>query len=86
LRDRVEEVPQIQSDESQWTRPQVPSAPSSGVIGPPSTSTGSQMVGTQTTGARASRFQPSVVRSMDETEGHEGTAPQKVTSGERKPR
>jgi hypothetical protein len=41
LRDIVEEVPQIQSDASQGTLPQVPSAPSSGVSGPPSTSTGS---------------------------------------------
>jgi hypothetical protein len=54
LRNRIEEVPQIQSDASHGTQPQVPSAPSSGVTGPPSTSTGSQVVGTQTTGARAS--------------------------------
>jgi hypothetical protein len=44
------------------------------------------VVGTQTTGARASGSQPSVERSMDETEGHEDTAPPEVTSRKKKPR
>jgi hypothetical protein len=42
--------------------------------------------GTQTKSARASGSQTSMVRSMDETEGHEGIAPQEVTSGKKKPR
>jgi hypothetical protein len=58
----------------------MPNAPSSGVIGPPSTSIGSHVVGTHTTSARSSGSQPLVVRYMDETEGHEDTAPPKVTS------
>jgi hypothetical protein len=86
LRDRVEEVPQIQGDASQGTQPQVSSTPSSWVIGPPSTTTRSQVSGTQTTGARASGSHTSMVRSMDEIEGHEVTAPQEVTSGKKKPR
>jgi hypothetical protein len=50
--------------------------PSSGVSGPPSTTAGSQVYGTQTNiGARSSGSQTSMVRSMDETNGHEGTAP-----------
>jgi len=43
LRDRVEEVPQLQSDASQGTQPQVSSTPSSGVTGPPGTVSGSQL-------------------------------------------
>jgi hypothetical protein len=39
LRDRVEEVPQMQDDTSQGTQPQVSITPSSGVTGPPSTTT-----------------------------------------------
>jgi hypothetical protein len=38
----------------------------------------------QTIGARASGSQTSMVRSMDETEGHEDTTPQEVTSGKKK--
>jgi hypothetical protein len=53
LRNRVEEVPQIQSDASQGTQPQVSSTPSLGVTGPPSTTSGSQMPGIQIVGARA---------------------------------
>jgi hypothetical protein len=68
LRDRVEEVPQMQDD-----------TPSSGGTSPPNTATGSWGYGTQTTGSRASGFQTSMVRYMDETKGHEGTAPQEVT-------
>jgi hypothetical protein len=41
LRDRVEEVPQMQSDASQGTQPQVSSTPSSGVTGPLGTTSGS---------------------------------------------
>jgi hypothetical protein len=85
LRDRVEEVPQIQSDASQGTQPQVSSTPSSGVTSPPSTAKGSQMPCIQTRGARASGSQTTLQRSMDETQGHEETAPQEVTSGKRKP-
>jgi hypothetical protein len=86
LRDRVEKIPQMQDDTSQRTQPQVSITPSSGVTGPPSTATGTQVSSTQTTGARASGSQTSMVISMDETEGHEGTTPQEVTSRKRKPR
>jgi hypothetical protein len=68
------------------TQPQVSITSSSRVTGPPSTATGSQVSGTQPTSARASRSQTFMLRSMDETKGHEGTAPQEVTSGKRKPR
>jgi hypothetical protein len=71
LRDRVEEVPQRQVDTSQGTQPWVSITPSSGVTGPPSTATGSQVSGSQNTSVRASGSQTSMVRSMDETEGHE---------------
>jgi hypothetical protein len=64
----------------------VPSAPSLGVTGPPSTSTISQVVGTQTTCAHASESQPLVVRSMDETKENKGASPREVTLGKRKPR
>jgi hypothetical protein len=57
LRDKVEEVPQIQSDASQGTRPQVSSTLSSGVTSPPNTASDSQMPSIQTVGARASGFQ-----------------------------
>jgi hypothetical protein len=46
LRDRVEEVPQIQDDTSQGTQPQVSGTPSSRVTSPPSTVTRSQVFGT----------------------------------------
>jgi hypothetical protein len=83
LRDRVEEVPQIQSDASQGTQPQVSSTPSSGVTGPPSTTSGSQMPGIQTVGARASGSQTTLQRSVDETQGHEETTPQRLLQGRR---
>jgi hypothetical protein len=51
LRDRVEEVPQIQSDASEGTQPQVSSAPVSGVTGSPSTASGSQLPSIQAEGA-----------------------------------
>jgi hypothetical protein len=76
----------MQDDTSQGTQPPVSITESLGVTGPPSTATGSQVSGTQTTGAHASGSQTSMVRSMDEIEGHEGTAPQEVTSRKRKPR
>jgi hypothetical protein len=44
------------------------------------------VVGTQTTSARASGSQNSVVISMDETEEHEDTTPLEVTSGKKKMR
>jgi hypothetical protein len=54
------------------------------VTGPPSTTIGSQVVGTQTIGACASGYQTSMVRSMAKTEGNEGSAQWEVTSGKRK--
>jgi hypothetical protein len=58
----------MQDDTSQGTLPRVSITPSSRLTSPPSTATGSQVSGTQTTGECASV-------SQDETEGHEGTAP-----------
>ena len=74
----------MQDDTSQGTQPQVFITPSLGVTGPHSTSTGSQVSSTDTTSARASRSQTSMVRSMDETEEHEGTSPQEVNLRNRK--
>jgi hypothetical protein len=65
----------MQDDTSQGTQSQVSIIPSSGMTGPPSITTGSQVSSTQTTDARALGSQTSMVRSMYETEGHEGTAP-----------
>jgi hypothetical protein len=56
------------------------------VTGPPNTATGSQIYCIQTGGARASGSQTTLRRSMDETQGHEETAPREVTLGKRKPR
>jgi hypothetical protein len=53
LRDRVQEVSQIQSDASEGTQPQVSSAPVSGVIGSPNTTSGSQLLGIQAEGEDA---------------------------------
>jgi hypothetical protein len=53
-RNRVEEVPQLQSDASQGTQPQVSSTPSSGVTGPPGTGSTSQLLSIQTVGTGAS--------------------------------
>jgi hypothetical protein len=86
LRDRVEEVPHIQSDASSMTQPQVSSTPSLGAIGPPNTTSGSQMPGIQTVGARASGSKTTWQRSMDETQRHEETTPPEVTSRKNKPR
>jgi hypothetical protein len=86
LRDRVEEVPQLQSDASQGTQPQVSSTPSSGVTGPPGTGSESQLSSIQTVGAGASGSQTTDQRSVHETQRHEETTPPEVTSGKRKPR
>jgi hypothetical protein len=76
----------MQDDTSQGIQPHVSITLSSRVTGPPIITTRSKVSGTQTTGARALGSQTSMVRSMDETEGHEGTAPHEVISGKRKPR
>jgi hypothetical protein len=68
------------------TQPHVSSTLSSGVTSPPSTTTGSHMIGIQTIGARASRSHTNFQRSMDETQGNEETSPQEVTLGKRKSR
>jgi hypothetical protein len=86
LRDRVEEVPHIQSDASQGTQPQVSSTPSSGVTGPPVTTSGSQLLSIQTIGAGALGSQTTLQRFVHETQGHEKTTPPEVTSGKKKPR
>jgi hypothetical protein len=75
----------MEDDISQGTQPQVSSTPSSGVTGPPITTTRSHVSDTQTTSEHVLGFQISMVIYMDETKGHEGTAPQEVTSGKKKP-
>jgi hypothetical protein len=86
LRDRVEEVPQLQSDASQGTQPQVSSTPE--FKGDWSTRTGSesQLQSIQTVGAGASGSQTTLQRSVHETQRHEETTPREVTSGKKKPR
>jgi len=56
------------------------------VIGSPSIISGSQIPCIQIVGACALGSQITLQRSKDETQGHEETAPQEVTSGKRKPR
>jgi hypothetical protein len=75
LRDKVEEVSQIQSDAYKGTQPQVLSTPSSWVTSPLSTTIGSQVPCIQTGGASALGSHNTLQRSMDETQGHEETAP-----------
>jgi hypothetical protein len=83
LRDKIEEVPQIQSDASQGTQPQVSSTPSSGVTGPLGTVSGSQLPSIQIVGVGASGSQTTLQRSVHETQGHEETTPQRLLQGRR---
>jgi hypothetical protein len=86
LRDRVEEVPQIQSDASKGTQPQVSSAPVSRVTGSPSTASCSQLPGIQAEGTDASGSQTTVLRSVDETIGRGDATSPLITPRKRKPR